>query len=320
MRRRTLLASLLCAVRPSRSAGRIPLRVGVGRYLVASPFYVGYESGYFREAGFDLDVEPETDAAQTIPLMAGGKLDVLFHSPGPALFNAVARGARLRIVAGRDLAAPSCHTIGQIYVRRQMFPQGIRDLRPLRGKKIAVPAGAGLLQFCLDMLLEHAGMRASDVVSTTMSAAECLAALPTGAVDAFVANSTDWSQRMDALQFAAGPGLADVLPGFQYSHIVFGPRLLDTDVAAGAHFLRAYLRGALEYAQGKTPDYLVKFFASNGLDLKRFRPECRDTFVHDGSIRAGDLRRFIHWAVARGLCDTELDPAALIDTRFLERL
>jgi len=294
--------------------------VGVGRYIAVSPFYVGFESGYFKEAGIDVEVEQETSSVQTIPLMAGGKLDVCLHALSPALVNAVARGARLRIVAGREVTTSSCRNIGQVYVRKQMFPEGIRDLRPLRGKKVAVTAGAGLVQFCCDMLLEHAGMRSSDVAITSMSGAEGLAALRSGAVDAFVANTTDWSQRMEALQFAMGPALADVLPGYQYSHIVFGRRLLDQDVRFGARFLQAYLRGAREFIQGATPAYMVEFLASNGLDARSFRPECRDTFVRDGSIRTGDLQRFIHWAVVRGYCATELGPAALIDTRFLEAI
>jgi len=322
MLRRTLLASA-CAVLPaSRSTsapGRTQVRVAVGPYLTMSPFYVGYEFGYFTDAGFDVELKTGIGSVQLIPLAAGGEVDVCFLSQSPPFLNAVAKGARIKIVAGRDKAMSTCRGTGTVYVRQREFPNGISDLRLLRGKKVALTGTlGGHTHFVLDVLLEHFGMRPDDVQVLEMrQKAECIAALRSGAVDALVSDSTDLRPLQATLQLTTGPELADVLPGYEYSYIMFGRRLLDADVRTGANFLAAYLRGAREYLNGKTPAFMDEFARSSGLDPKVVRAECRDRFVHDGSIKVEDLRYYIRWAAAKGYCPAGLDPAACIDMRFL---
>ncbi len=89
MLRRRLLFSvapawhLLSCSRQQPLAKRIPLRVALSPHLTMSPFYTGYEAGYFNEAGFDMELSKELPNVQSIPLLASGKLDVGF----PGLTN-----------------------------------------------------------------------------------------------------------------------------------------------------------------------------------------------------------------------------------------
>jgi NitT/TauT family transport system substrate-binding protein len=328
MLRRTLLLSFLApalaALACSRrrlGSERITLRVATSPYLISSPFYVSYEAGYFKDAGFDVELMKEMPSLQSIPLLAAGKQDVGFVGMSAGLLNAVARGARVRIVAAREIASPSCKQTGVVYVRTSEFPNGIRDMRQLRRHRISVtPSTTATVMFGLDKLLEHAGMSRSDVEIKAMNFNEEVAALRGGSVDAMVVSSIDMTPMLQALQIAPGPGLADVLPGFQCAFIVFGARLLDGDVRSGALFLRAYLRGLWEFQAGKTPAFMDEYARSRGLDQKLVRAGCRDAYEHDGRIHLNDIQAFMDWAASHDSIPHPMSAQSVVDTRFLDAL
>jgi len=324
MRRRDLLLSSLAPASAllscSRLRHRAPLatvRVATAPLLAMSPFYMGYESGYYREAGLNLELMKDLPNAQSVSLLAGGKVDAAFPGLAMALPNAVLRGARVRIVAAREICAPGCNLHGRIFVDGRKFPNGVQDMRQLRGHRIAVSLAAIFGQFTLDKLLEHAGMSRADVEIRQMGPNERYAALRSGGVDALVSLSADLHPVLGGLKILPGPSLSDILPNFQYGFILFGSHLLDSDVAVGASFLRAYFHGARDYLGGKTPRFVDDFARSNGLDPAVVRAGCRDSFEHDGRIRLNDLQTLLDWALSRGYLEHRMDAQSLVDTRFL---
>jgi NitT/TauT family transport system substrate-binding protein len=300
------------------AGARMKLRVSVGPYLAMSPFFTAYESGYFAREGFDIELNRGPSSVQVIPVIAGGRLDVCFLSDHAAILNAVARGARIRIVAGREIASAVCRPIAQIYVRRDRFPNGISDLRPLKGAPIGVSGyPANVSAYMFETMLRHDGMSLSDVEVRRTEMAESIPALLSGSVTAILRSATETEGHPAMAQLAKGPTFGSVEPDFEYSWILFGPRLLDGDVQNGARFLRAYLHGARDFLDGKTPAFLDDLARSEGTDPKILRGECRQTFVPDGSIRIADLERFVRWAAVKGLSPTTLRATDLVDARFL---
>jgi hypothetical protein len=226
LRRRTFLTGALAAG-TLRAAPGAPnkVRVSVNSQLTMAPFYQAYESGYFSESGLSIELQKDMGSAQSIPLLAGSRLDVAFEGLNPGLYNAALRGARVRIVAGRETISRSCRTMGVVYVTAKVFPNGVRSMRELQGKRVAISAGNVGGQFVLDVLLTHEGMRLEDVDLRKMSTEERLIAIRSGGIDAFVASAGDMTPMLRSLQIVPGPMLADILPGFQYSYIAFGWRL-----------------------------------------------------------------------------------------------
>jgi len=285
-----------------------------------SPFYTAYEAGYFSNAGFNLQLTKELPNVQSIPLLAAGKLDVGFPGLTTGLMNAVERGARVRIVAGRVVVSSSCEPHAGIYVRSSEFPDGVRNMRQLRRRRIAVPNSTTFGLFCLDKLLEREGMSRADVEIHETSANERLAALRAGAVDAFLTLETDMNTTIRSLQLASGPRLGDVLPNVQYGFIAFGSRLLDGDVRTGASFLGAYFRGVRDFQAGKTPAFMDEFAKTNKLDPALVKAACRDSFEHDGRIHFRDMQTYADWAVDQGYIGRPIRAQDLVDTRFLDAL
>src|SRR5207248_6849094 len=81
------------------------LRVATIRITADAGLYIADEKGYFKEQGIDVDwVDFATAAEATAPLGAG-QLDIGVGAVGAGLFNAMARGIDIRLVA--DKAATS---------------------------------------------------------------------------------------------------------------------------------------------------------------------------------------------------------------------
>jgi hypothetical protein len=140
MNRRPALAGVTGAA--ISGCGRPPrlrlLRVSTLPRIISTPLYLADERGYFGNAGLELDFQPLAEAAQITPLLAAGRIDVAFAGVVAAVFNAIARGARFRVVAARDVAIAGCTS--EIYGSRHASPRGFPDVRELKGKRVAAVA------------------------------------------------------------------------------------------------------------------------------------------------------------------------------------
>jgi NitT/TauT family transport system substrate-binding protein len=321
MQRRRLLPLLSAAALAgcARRVGRPPkLRVAhVPRFTMA-PLYLADELGFFREAGLDVELLQVTDHVEMLPPLAAGRLDASFNVLIPAFINAVLNRARLKIVASRDVAVTGCSTGGALFGSRRAFPKGLRDLRALKGKRVAIATQTGVTAFFLDQILASAGMRPDDVNVVVMRVPEAAAALTAGRIDALSAANVDVFLDQVSAKVVRSVTLAEILPNYQYSFVIFGATLLDGDPEVGIRFLEAYLRGVREFRSGRTPRALETLAQAARADPAAFRAACRDVISADGRVDPSSVQRFVDWAVKRGFTPKEVDASQLIETRFVE--
>ena len=62
--------------------------------------------GYFKEQGLNVQLQVINNGTTAIPLLASGQLDFAVGAPGTALFNAIARGSDVRMVADKGAQSP----------------------------------------------------------------------------------------------------------------------------------------------------------------------------------------------------------------------
>jgi NitT/TauT family transport system substrate-binding protein len=321
MRRSRFLVSLVGAALAGcarKSSSPRKLRVGLIPRLTMAPLYLADELGFFREAGLEVEFQQFQESPQTLTALAGGKLEVGFTTPIPVFINAVLKGARLKIVAGRDIAAPGCGTGGAIFGNRRAFPQGLRDLRLLKGKRVAISNQTGLAAFYLDQLLESAGMTTAEVKPVILRLPNAAAALIGGKIDAVVAVNLDKDLDVVSASVVRSTTLSELLPNFQYSFVVFGPALLTGDPGIGVSFLEAYLRGVREFRSGKTPRALEELARAAHSDPAAVRAACRENVSRDGMVDRASVQRFVDWAAKKGFVPRAVDASQLIETRFVE--
>jgi ABC-type nitrate/sulfonate/bicarbonate transport system substrate-binding protein len=110
----------------------------------------------------------------------------------------------------------------------------------------------------------------------------------------------------------------DIAPGFQYSFVLFGSRLLDEDRGAGRRFLRAYLEGVERYIdEAKSPRLIEILSRRTRLDADLLRRACWPPTVRDGGVDLASIERYQAWAAKQGLIDVRLDLAKLVDAGLL---
>src|SRR2546423_9147313 len=69
----------------------VTVKVGVQGSAANAPIYIGYERGYYRDEGLNLELVLLPSANELLPALATGQIDVASGGIGAGLFNAVAR-------------------------------------------------------------------------------------------------------------------------------------------------------------------------------------------------------------------------------------
>src|SRR5690606_24291554 len=119
------------------AAGTTTVRLGsLPISLSNSGLYIAEAKGYFAEQGITLEWSQFRSGDEQVPVLASGDLDVGAGGPSASLFNAVARGIGIRIVADKGHMAHGFDW-QQFVTRRDLYESGeIRSLADVRGKKI----------------------------------------------------------------------------------------------------------------------------------------------------------------------------------------
>lgn len=131
--------ALLLAAGPAAAQDRVTFRLNWLLYGFHTPFHLGVERGFYREAGIDLTIGEGQGSARAVQLVASGG-DMFGLSDGASIINGVARGAPVQAVMGIMNRSPFA-----IIVRED---SGVRNIRDLAGRIIAATTGeAGLVMF-----------------------------------------------------------------------------------------------------------------------------------------------------------------------------
>lgn len=302
---------------PSDTGSVRSLSVSLSDRLSSSPAFLAEERGFFRDAGYELDIV-RLSTIQGIPLLAGGKLDVGFGGLSSPLINAVARGMNIRIVCGREQVNPDCGNTYTLYARREVFEGGPVDVEKLRGRRFSVRV-AGITELVLDTFLDQTGIPEDQVERVDLQLNESLAALASGQIDAMFDIEFESSPLAASPEIVRVWRLADVYPNHQYSFIVFGDSMLSGDPMDGARFLAAYLKGGEEFLAGETPEFMREFARNNNLDMDETVFGCRETFAADGAIDLPSLQRIIDWNVRKGYATDPMDASQLVDSSYVDQ-
>jgi NitT/TauT family transport system substrate-binding protein len=321
-RRQTMLA--LAALPWSACARRrkptTQVRVVALPYFNMAPLYLAHEGGYFAEQGLRIEIQEMEGSNAAIPLLSARQADAAFFGVSAPLVNAVVRGARVRIVAGRQVYSPNCLDQRRFYGSQLAFPRGFNDLSQIKGQKLCAPRSNGMSGFILAQALAAAGLHSSDVVMMSLTDEKAAATLlAAGKLDVLLP-SAEYDIGLTPLRerVVPGPAVGSFLPNFMYSTMIFGKRFLDDSPEDGKRFLTAYLKGTRDFLAGKTPRFFDRLAERDGQDPNLVRQRCRDGQLLDGRIQMGDLQRFIDWSLNQKYIPVPVSAEQIVDRRFLK--
>lgn len=294
--------------------GLLTVKVSGSPHLSVGPLLLADAEGYFEEQGIRIEllVLPGS-TSEAVPALASGALDVITGRTNIGVFNAMANGAPIRIVASQARLMPDdCPTEG-LMARGAVEPP--RSPADLRGKRIAVNRMT-LDGYYLDVLLSRAGLDLEDVEAITIPFSSVMEALNRGSVDLAAVPEPHMTHLASAghVVFAAAK---DVVPGLQTRSILYGPNFLTERPEAGRRFMIAYLQGVRRYNEGKT-DRNLDFLAEEiGMERDLLERACWPSAPADGAVDLASLADFQAWAIRRGLLTRAATPDEMWEPRFL---
>src|ERR1700728_4089964 len=114
--------SLMCGyVHAAAAVDKI--NVGLGGSSVDTAFYLARDKGYFRDENIDVNFIVFTAGSQEIAPLGTGELEVGSGAASVGLYNAIARGVGLRIVADKGHTEPG-NGYQSLVVRKALIDSG----------------------------------------------------------------------------------------------------------------------------------------------------------------------------------------------------
>jgi len=295
------------------------LKVVVSPYLSYLPFYIAQEAGYFTEQNLQVELIKMLDPSDAMPALIKGEVHVLSFIILPGQFNAMARGARLRIVADKGHFSSNGCTETALMARRRLVEEGkLAHPSQLKGCRIAMIDISSSAGYFIDKVLAQGGLTTNDVEILSLPMTTRLEAFQRGVIDITLA-SEPWITRMlQGGHAAIWKPAHQIIPDFQLAFLLYGPALLEKDQDAGRRFMVSYLKAVRQYRQGKTEQNLKIAGHMTGLDQELLRKTCWPTLRRDGEINTQSILGFQAWAVKRGFQDKVVPPNQFWDPSFIE--
>jgi NitT/TauT family transport system substrate-binding protein len=328
-----LAAILLLAAAPAAAQEKVA--VGVLRFVSSGALFVAVERGYFREAGLELELK-FFEAAQPIAVaVVSGDVQFGLTAFTAGLFNLAGKGG-LKIIAAQAKEANG-YEGNAILASNAAWEKGLRRPEDLKGHSLGITQVGSSFHYQIGQIARLKGFDlASVALKPLQSLPNMVAALKGNQVDAIIIAPHHAKQLM-----AAGDarllGWYSDLDEYQFGALFTAPKTIDARRAVVEKFVRAYQKGAGEFAAAllKRDDSGNRVFnaashALAGQIAKHVYPsELPDraiglveasTFYVDPQARldVGDIHRQIAWYKAQGMVDASVDPKALFDLSFMQ--
>ncbi len=206
-----------------------------------APMYWGIERGYYKDVGITFKFDTAATAADMVPFLATGQLDMAGGGLSAGHFNSVARGIDVKVVSPMGVMPMEGGAV-PIIMRTDLYDQlQVKSVAALKGKKVALNGKGNIVEYFLTIALRTVGLDIKDVETVAMAFPDMPAALANRSVDAAVIGEPSATK---ALQMGVGKVLMDkILPGKSTTVMLASPKLIAERPEALKNMMTAWLRG-----------------------------------------------------------------------------
>lgn len=301
------------------------MAVGAQGILASSALFVAMEKGYFEQQKLKLVYQSVASSNDSIPLLATGKFDAANATINAFLANAVNEGIPVRMVAGQASYTKGHGTLGMV-VRKELWDNGtIRELKDLKGKRIAVPVVAGGGEMVLDKGLNQVGLTKNDVDLQEMAIANMPAALQNGALDVAVP-----AEPIVTAMQEQGIGRImmfsdQMYPNMESTQWLYSPQFADSRGPVAVRFMIALLRGARDFNdafqkntnRAEITQILIK--NTSVKDPAAYEKMQMPELNANGQLSSQNLQEQVDWLLKWGYIKQPVDITKLSDQKFAEQ-
>jgi NitT/TauT family transport system substrate-binding protein len=304
---------------PKPLAKREVVRISSANAVEAfAPLYVARDMGEFAKENLDVEFIP-VSATEQLMVVTRGQGDAFNGAPSAAVFNAIAQGSELKMVAPGQFVPPN--TKQGIWAAKSFLAGKPYTPAMLKGQTIASSVGQGSSTwYYISMELEKAGLTMRDVSFRLLPAADIVLAVENGAVNFGTINAPhNRLVNPQKAEFVFG-----IQPGYSIGGLFFGARLLKERRDVGEAFIRAWVRGIRTHLQGdyhQNPKVMEVLSKAINVPIEVMRQGPALVFPANQPIIAGmtDKLQAAYAAVPGILSYPQAMPEErIVDRRFLE--
>jgi NitT/TauT family transport system substrate-binding protein len=302
------------------------VKVGLLMINADAGVFVALEKGYFREQGLTVEANYfSSSGGLQMAALTTGELDAGSGSISPGIYNAVAGGVNMRVVASKSRVGP--RGSGKFMARRSLLEAGRPiSIKDIKGKVIALNSAGGSSRLYLDGLLKKGGLRETDVVVRVMPFNDTVGALSQGVVDvAFVVQPFITIVEEKGI----GVGIADLwdlFPGHMSNNLFYSDAFIRSRPTVAEKFMAGFLKGQRYFydvvvKKKESLDIVVDIVAkySRAGDRKLLRLGLSVTeLTPNGEMDLKEIQDDQDWYFQRGLIKTKIDVNKMVDLRFLQ--
>lgn len=302
------------------------VKLGMLRLTSSAPLFIGIEHGLFEEVGIDIDVT-WFDAAQPIAVaVTSGDIDVGATGITASLYNMVAGGEELLIVAdkGREQEGYSSTAL-------LVHPDSdIESIEDLKGKQIGITQTGSTYHYMAGRLLEEHGLSTDDVELVPLNSIPGLMeTLQSQQVDAVLLNEPNISVVLDEGYGKVITQVGDVID-YQTSGIFFSSKFAEDEETA-VNFMKAYAKATRYYydavlvkengelVPGENFDEVIEIIAEYTDQDPELIKRGLPYMDRDGVLLAEDIQTQIDWYAKENLIDASINADDIVNTEFLEK-
>jgi NitT/TauT family transport system substrate-binding protein len=287
-RGRAIAVASAAALWPSIArAANDPVIISVGNTISDAPLFIALDKGFYKEFGIEPQGLPITSGAQMMPSLGTGQLEVGGGAPSASLYNAVASGINVRIVADKGSTPPG-YGYAPILVRKALVDSGkVKSFSDFRGLNIAEVARGTASLPLLMAALKKGGLTIKDVNEVFLGFPEHVVALTNGAIDASVTTEPQATLAIAsgvAVRFASSDS---IYPNQELSSILFSQKFTTERRDVAVRYMAAYIKAARYYNDALKGGHYAGPTSADVIDIIIKHTSLKDPALYKQLVPAG---------------------------------
>jgi NitT/TauT family transport system substrate-binding protein len=312
----------------SSSGAAEDVHIGIVNSSTDAPFFMADAKGYFAEEGLHVDILNFAAAAKMVPALGTGELDAGGGAVSVALYNAVARGVEIKVVADKaHHAAGLGHAA--LLVRKELIDSGkFKDFNDLKGLKVALSGAGTSDESVLNEALKRGGLKWGDATVVYMGFPQHLAAFVNGAIDASITSEPALTNTLKTGSAVMFSRVGQFYPDQQSAGVIYGASFIKSKPETAKKFIRAFVRGARFYNdaiangvfEGPTAPEVISILTKYSLtkDPNVYKVTIPPAIDPNGRLNVESMRKDWQFFKDTHQIDGSVTVDQILDTSFVE--
>jgi NitT/TauT family transport system substrate-binding protein len=320
------ITAIACLTTAAQSQEAYTVKVGIINSISDAPILIADKKGYFKEEGLSVEYSTFDSAANMIAPLGAGQLDVAAGGTSAGLFNAVARGIDMRVVADKA-SDPAGYGFAPLLVRSDLVDSGrFKTLKDLKGMTVAISAKGSSSWPELDAVTKKAGLKFSDVNEVALDYPDHVIGLKNKSVDASITIEPFATAVIESGAAKRIMGNDEYYLNQEVAVLIYGGQFIRTHHDAALKFMKAYIRGVRYYNDalkdgrlaGRTSDDVISILAASTKmkDPALYRKIVPSGVDPNGKVNVASMERDMAFYRSEGLVQGGVTAAQTVDTSF----